>query len=247
MRYRRIREACVAALVGALPLTALAYEGSETVCDDGLMMLAAGGGTAVLVAAQIVTRGSAAPRSAPALEVRNIVASVRVAGHLPLNELAMKIPGARLGRGRFKGMVIHLDPSGTACILFSSGNIVIMGLTDPDEIAPALAAVLEVLRTAGVEIDDAPPEARIVNLVMSGTFPDGVSLLQLARARDLERLEYEPEQFPGLVYRSETGPVVLIFNTGAIVVTGATATDEARAAAAEARGVIDAAGAWLPR
>jgi transcription initiation factor TFIID TATA-box-binding protein len=213
----------------------------------GFSMLAVGGGTMVLAAAQIVSRSRAAPPlEALPLEVRNIVASVKVADSLMLSDLAAKIPGAELGSGRFQGMVIHLDSSRVACLLFGSGKIVIMGLTDPDDLAPALAAVVDILRTAGAEIIEPVPEARIVNLVMSGTFPDRISLLHLALARNLERLEYEPEQFPGLVYRSRTGPVVLIFNTGALVVTGATAPDDARAAADEARSVIDAAGAWLP-
>ena len=44
----------------------------------------------------------------------------------------------------------------------------------------------------------------------------------------LEAVEYEPEQFPGLVYRLDTPDVVtLLFGSGKVVITGAKTTDAA--------------------
>ena len=81
----------------------------------------------------------------------------------------------------------------------------------------------------------------------SGHLGEPVSLHHLAFARNLEGIEYEPEQFPGLIFRCETvKAVILAFATGAIVVTGARSIEDARAAAVEVRRAVDLACAWRP-
>ncbi len=128
---------------------------------------------------------------------------------------------------------------------------------DRDPIADALEefaafrtdadAALEDLRTAGAELDPAPRQPKIVNLVASGKLRAPVSLHHLALVRNLENIEYEPEQFPGLVYRAESvRAVCLVFGSGAIVVTGATTIPDAETAAAEVEHAITTADAWRP-
>ncbi len=63
-------------------------------------------------------------------------------------------------------------------------------------------------------------------------------------ALDLERIEYDPETFAGLVYRARAGGTALVFASGAIVVMGARSVEQARDVAAEVRDVIDGVGAW---
>ncbi|MDI6902958.1 MAG: TATA-box-binding protein, partial [Methanocellales archaeon] len=47
------------------------------------------------------------------------------------------------------------------------------------------------------------------------------NLNAIAIGLGLENIEYEPEQFPGLVYRiDEPNVVVLVFGSGKLVVTG---------------------------
>ena len=86
------------------------------------------------------------------------------------------------------------------------------------------------------------PAPTIVNLVASGTLGEKVALHRLAISRNLDRIEFDPEQFPGLVYRSEAGGVALIFGTGSVVVTGTRSIEEARAVAAEVQAIVTAAG-----
>ncbi len=64
------------------------------------------------------------------------------------------------------------------------------------------------------------PEIRIENVVATSTIGAELNLNAIAIA--LEGAEYEPEQFPGLVYRIDDPKVVaLLFSTGKIVCTGA--------------------------
>lgn len=180
------------------------------------------------------------------LQVRNVVASGTVAEALRLDELAAAIPDATFDRG-FPRLFLRLpDPRATA-LIFGSGKVVLTGLRTPDAIAPAHAAVVRALIDAGARLHEPVPAPRLVNLVASGDLGGRVALHRLAVSRDFERVEFDPEQFPGLVYRAEGGGVALVFGSGSIVVTGARTDEGAQAVGAEVRDIISAAGAWHPQ
>jgi transcription initiation factor TFIID TATA-box-binding protein len=70
----------------------------------------------------------------------------------------------------------------------------------------------------------------IQNVVASAEIGESLNLNAVAIALGLENVEYEPEQFPGLVYRlTEPDTVVLLFGSGKMVCTGATSRDEVQA------------------
>ena len=76
---------------------------------------------------------------------------------------------------------------------------------------------------------DIPKEFEIIiqNIVASANL--GKTLNLEAVTLDLENTEYEPEQFPGLVYRLEDPKVVLLlFGSGKVVCTGAKNFDAAQ-------------------
>ncbi len=180
------------------------------------------------------------------LQVRNVVASARVADSLRLDDLAATIPGATLNR-RCNRLVLRLTAPKAAALVFGSGKVVLTGLRAPGATVPALEAVLDVLRDAGAAVDGLVPAPTIVNLVASGTLGERVALHRLAISRNLDRVEFDPEQFPGLVYRSEGGGVALVFGTGSVIVTGTRSIDGARAVAAEVQAVVAAADALVGR
>ena len=63
----------------------------------------------------------------------------------------------------------------------------------------------------------------VVNIVASADLTSETqNLNQVAIALGLENIEYEPEQFPGLVYRMRDPKVVtVLFSTGKVICTGA--------------------------
>ncbi len=63
--------------------------------------------------------------------------------------------------------------------------------------------------------DVTTPEIEIQNIVSSGDFGHTLNLCAIAIGLGLEHVEYEPEQFPGLVYRLDDPDVVaLLFGSG---------------------------------
>ncbi|MEN6516862.1 MAG: TATA-box-binding protein [Methanospirillum sp.] len=182
----------------------------------------------------------------PALKIQNVVATAKVATVLNLAELAERIPGAEYDKKKFPGLVLHMSSPKVTVLAFSPGKLVLTGMPHPDVLPAAFSNVLEVLRAAGAELEPFDPP-RVVNIVSSGNFGEGVALQRLAIAMNLEHIEYEPEVFPGLVYRvADPKGVVLVFGSGAFVVTGTRTEDQASRVVEEIRHAIDQAGAWIP-
>jgi len=75
------------------------------------------------------------------------------------------------------------------------------------------------------------PEITVQNIVASADLGTALELSSIAIGLDMENIEYEPEQFPGLVYRIDNPKVVvLLFGTGKLVITGAKKPQDAEAA-----------------
>ncbi len=68
---------------------------------------------------------------------------------------------------------------------------------------------------------DCEPKITIQNIVASSDLENRINLTTTAITLGLDRVEYEPEQFPGLVYRMvEPKVVILLFSSGKLVCTG---------------------------
>ncbi|MFX1466600.1 MAG: TATA-box-binding protein, partial [Promethearchaeota archaeon] len=73
------------------------------------------------------------------------------------------------------------------------------------------------------------PIIEVQNVVASGEFDQKIDLLHIAAS--LDRAEYNPESFPGLVLRvSEPKAVFLLFSTGKLVCTGGKSKEDVYAA-----------------
>jgi len=78
--------------------------------------------------------------------------------------------------------------------------------------------VIKILKKINITITD-KPKITVQNIVASGSIDMMLNLNYLAL--ELENTEYEPEQFPGLVYKLEDPPATfLLFSNGKLVCTG---------------------------
>lgn len=182
----------------------------------------------------------------PALRIQNVVATVRVATVLNLDELAGRIPGAEYDKKKFPGLVLRRSSPKVVALIFTPGKIVLTGIRHPDVLPSAFSSVLDALLAAGAVLEPFDPP-RVVNIVSSGSFDDGIALHRFAIAMNLEHIEYEPEVFPGLVYRTaDPKAAALVFGSGAFVITGTRTEGQAPRVIAAIRHAIDQAGAWTP-
>ncbi len=160
----------------------------------------------------------------PQVSIENIVATVILNQPLDLNLIETRIPDVDYNPDQFPGLVYRLtDPKVTA-LIFKSGKMVITGSKSVKQLVYAVKKLLKTLIENGIQIRG-KPQIQIQNIVASANLKVHIDLERAAEV--LDRSMYEPEQFPGLIYRmSKPRVVLLIFSSGKMVITGAKREDE---------------------
>ncbi len=161
-----------------------------------------------------------ADKNYESLKIENIVASGEIAKSINLEEVSKQIPNCELNTKRFPGAVFRIEKPKIASLIFSSGKIVLTGIRDKDDLKTGLDLIIKSLKNVGVETFKEPKVA-VTNIVCSYDIGKQINLNRVVVTLNLENIEYEPEQFPGLVYRIEDPKIVaLIFSSGKIILTG---------------------------
>lgn len=159
------------------------------------------------------------------IEIENVVAASDLGVGLDLETLAMDLRGAQYNPEDFPGIVYRSNTHKVTTLIFRSGKIVTTGGQSPEETTEALDELLEELDNLGIEHDKVDPT--IQNIVGSADLEKSLNLNAIAIGFGLEVVEYEPEQFPGLIYRPEdTECVSLLFGSGKVVLTGGKSTED---------------------
>lgn len=129
----------------------------------------------------------------------------------------------------FPGLILKIKKPKISSLVFSSGKLVLTGAKSTEMVHEGVVQMTKILRTVGTKIDE-DPEIIVQNIVASGHFNHRTINLELA-ALWLEHSMYEPEQFPGLIYRlAEPKTVLLLFQSGNLVCTGAKTEAQVRQA-----------------
>ncbi len=157
-------------------------------------------------------------------KVENIVSTVTLDQTLDLYAIERSIPGVEYNPEQFPGLVFRLDKPKVTALIFKSGKMVVTGAKSTDELIKAVKKIIKILRKHDMIITGRP-KVQIQNIVASANLGVEVNLEKAAFL--LENSMYEPEQFPGLIYRMDDPQVVLlIFSSGKMVVTGAKREEE---------------------
>ena len=155
------------------------------------------------------------------IKVQNIVASTTFAEKLDLDMIAQSLEEAEYEPEQFPGLVYRLSDPKTATLLFRSGKANCTGAKNVKDVKRTVDIIAEKLRKLGVDVYK---DLKIViqNIVAISDLGTELNLNEVAMGLGLENVEYEPEQFPGLVYRiKEPKVAMLLFGSGKIVCTGA--------------------------
>ncbi|MGQ9543537.1 MAG: TATA-box-binding protein [Candidatus Bathyarchaeia archaeon] len=153
------------------------------------------------------------------VNIENVVASASMKQDLDLTSIAQVFRGLAYRPGHFSGLVYRLKRPKIVALIFSSGKMVCIGAKSERQARRAVMKVMEDLKQGGITIMQ-EPEIHIQNIVASGGLGGTVDLEESAYS--LRRTIYEPEQFPGLIYRMKDPEVViLLFTSGKFVITGA--------------------------
>jgi transcription initiation factor TFIID TATA-box-binding protein len=155
----------------------------------------------------------------PKIKIENVVASASVDAEIDLDKVAATLANAEYEPEQFPGLVLRLTEPKAAILVFSSGKMVCTGAKNTETITVAINKTMEQIRSAGIKIKG-KATITVQNIVASSDLGTELNLDKVAFS--LQNAEFEPEQFPGLVFRVFDPKVVfLLFRSGKIVCTGA--------------------------
>jgi len=158
------------------------------------------------------------------IEIVNIVVSTSLEHDIPLEKMAATLSNTEYNPEQFPGLVIRIKEPKTSALIFSSGKVVSTGARNIEDVRLSLKKIIKSLKKINIDIK-IEPEIKIQNMVASGAV--GMDLNLNTLAMKLPNTEYEPEQFPGLVYKlNEAKATFLLFSNGKVVCTG-TKSEEA--------------------
>jgi len=152
------------------------------------------------------------------IKIQNIVASTYLGCDIPLVKLAETLPNTEYNPEQFPGLVMRIRDPKTSALIFSSGKVVCTGAKSMTKVKESIQGIIKNVEKIRIKIT-IKPKIQVQNMVASGAIGMDLNLNDLAMK--LENTEYEPEQFPGLVYKlSGTRATFLLFSNGKIVCTG---------------------------
>lgn len=159
-------------------------------------------------------------------KIVNVVAMTNLGRSLDLFSISKEFKDAEYDKKKFPGLKYRINEPKTAFLVFKNGKVVCTGAKSKKEARKAINIISKKLREVGADIEK-NPEIKIVNIVAIHELGRQMNMNKLAIILGMENIEYEPEQFPGMVYRIKGMKVVLlIFSSGSVVCTGAKNKEE---------------------
>lgn len=163
------------------------------------------------------------------IKIENVVASTDIKKIISLDKLLTILDASEYEPEQFPGLVYRLAEPKVATLIFRSGKIICVGARSTTAAREALKKVVRDIKKVGIRINENTIKVKIENIVVAVNLEKDLNLDQLAFK--LEGSEYEPEQFPGLVYRIPDPKVAfLLFSSGRVVCAGAKSLDAVRKA-----------------
>lgn len=179
------------------------------------------------------------------IKIENIVASAAFGVQIPLEKIVSTLDGMEYEPEQFPGLVYRMKKPKAAALIFGSGKIVCTGARSIADVNTVFKKVVTVVQKTGVKVPK-DFKVQVENIVASAKLDANLNLDKIAF--NLENSEYEPEQFPGLVYRMKNPKVAfLLFGSGKVVCTGARSIKDVGIAVKKVSAKLKKIGAMVKR
>jgi transcription initiation factor TFIID TATA-box-binding protein len=171
------------------------------------------------------------------VSVENVVATASLDQKLDLMAIMKVFVNVEYRPKKFPGLVFRLKRPKTATLIFSTGKMVCTGAKSEKMARSAVKKVVRELKNNGIIILSTP-EIEIQNIVATANLHGKVDLETAADLMD--NVMYEPEQFPGLIYRmGDPKVVILVFSSGKLVCTGGKSAEMVDVAVVKLHGILE--------
>ena len=161
------------------------------------------------------------------INIDNIVCFIETKEPLDLEFLKENLTEANYNPEEFNGLTIKYKYPKTAAIILPNGKIISTGAKDYDDAKSTIIKTVDKINNTGLSIEK-DFEIKIENVVASTDVGKELHLSSIANGLVFESVTYEPERFPGLIYRLKESCIdVILFNSGKVVCVGAKKIEEA--------------------
>lgn len=185
-------------------------------------MSAAGSSQALLPAsasAEVAPAAAAAATGGVTPKLQNVVCTVTLGCPLDLKRITLHARNAEYNPKRFAAVIMRIREPKTTALIFASGKMVVTGAKQEEQCRQAARKYARIIQK--LDFPAKFTEFKIQNIVASCDVKFPIRLEGLA-FEHCNFASYEPELFPGLIYRMASPKVVLlIFVSGKLVITGA--------------------------
>ena len=159
--------------------------------------------------------------------IENIVSTADLNCLLNLREIALKATNAEYNPKRFSAVIMKIKEPKTTALIFSNGKIVCLGAKTEEDSRKACRKFAKIIKKIGFPV--VFKDFKIQNIVGSCDVKYQIELMKFyfhiikksSSPRINQIITYEPELFPGLIYRMiDPNILLLIFASGKIVIAG---------------------------
>lgn len=163
------------------------------------------------------------------VKIVNVVGSGSLDAEFDLERVAVDIGSiAEYDPDKYPGMYLRFEEDAPLITVYRTGKYIVTGAGSEEEAQAIRERFLNLLAYNGMIPSPEDEWFRIQNLVCTAELGESLNLNALTIGLGLEKTEYEPEQFPGLIYRpTGADSVVLLFASGRVVITGSPDLDAA--------------------
>jgi len=161
----------------------------------------------------------------------NMVTTIHIetnTDRIDLEMISSCIANSCYDKKRFAAITIRIDAPKTTALLFSSGKLVITGASSKQIAVAAVRSTIYMLKNVFSYLDVSFKNHIIQNIVCNVRISDLETIdIQSLHSQYGTSCTYQPCIFPGLIFRPDNSPIVLlIFKSARIVVTGARQYDD---------------------
>ena len=155
------------------------------------------------------------------LTIANIVGSLRLNRELDLGALSNDLAQSEYHPETYPSLIYRSKVDNVSVLTPSSGRLAIVGAKSKDRLITGIQEFLTSISDLGIDVDKCVDDVLVQNIVATFDTEREFDLSALSIGLGLENIEYEPEQFPGIIYRTPRNSTILLFNSGKCVITGA--------------------------
>ena len=157
----------------------------------------------------------------------NIVASANLDCELDLYSIAREVDNVEYEPEQFPGAILKLKSPKTSLLLFKNGKLICTGARSEEDVGKAVNRTFEKIKhcVRGKVADKPDIPFEIVNIVAAANLEKELDLYGIAR--EVDNVEYEPEQFPGAILKLKSPKTsLLLFKNGKLICTGARSEED---------------------